>query len=70
MRESERCSACNRSQNDYSVQWKCRFDFCNVIRLVLIAVGRGRRVWVEDCHRPNAEVRRRGRTAVKRSSAL
>jgi len=32
--------------------------------LFLIAVGRGLRLWVEDCHRPRADVRRRGHAAV------
>lgn len=53
MREGERCSASNRSQSDYSVRWKCRFDFDHVFRLDhLIAVGRASRLRVEKRSSP------------------
>ena len=32
---------------------------------ILVAVGRVLLLWVEDYHRPSAEVRRRDRTAIK-----
>ena len=49
----------------------CRFGLDHPIQVdPLIAVGRELRVWVEDCHRPGAEVQCRDRTAIKRSSAL
>jgi len=40
-----------------------------VVQMAAFQFG-DRPVWVEDCHRPNAEVRHRERTTVKRSSTL